>query len=388
VHKPSWREFLIYWMKFGFLSFGGPVAQIGMLHRDLVEKKQWLDDEEFSRALAFVSILPGPEAHQLATYIGRKHFGVKGGIVAGGLFILPSLFIISGLTWLYLEYAVSTETDVLLEGLRIGVLSLILYTTYKLSTRVSWNIKNISLALLLLILGIGFNVSIVLLVLLAIVFGFLTSEKSDSSSQVSLKPIVKPIGIGIVIWALSFALVFQNDELRAIASLFTQAALITFGGAYSVVPFVSEAAVSQYGWLTQAQMLDGIALGESTPGPLIMINAFVGYIAFSGILGALVATWFTFLPSFILVFASAPLMQFISDNQRLQKILATLSIAVITFIAGFAFNIYQSLNSQSVVLQISLALVGLLTLIKTEIPVVVLLLGTTLCYWVTTQILL
>lgn len=375
-------------MKFGFLSFGGPVAQIGMLHRDLVEKKQWLDDEEFSRALAFVSILPGPEAHQLATYIGRKHFGVKGGIVAGGLFILPSLFIITGLTWLYLEYAVNANIDVLLEGLRIGVLSLILYTTYKLSIRVSWNMQSVSLALLLLILGVGFNVSIVLLVLLAIVFGYQTSEKSDSSTQVSLKPVVKPLGIGLAIWILSFALVFQNDELRAIASLFTQAALITFGGAYSVVPFVSEAAVSQYGWLTQAQMLDGIALGESTPGPLIMINAFVGYIAFSGILGALVATWFTFLPSFILVFASAPLMQFISDNKRLQKILATLSIAVITFIAGFAFNIYQSLNSQSVVLQISLALVGLLILIKTKIPVVVLLLGTTLCYWVTTQILL
>ena len=375
-------------MKFGFLSFGGPVAQIGMLHRDLVEKKQWLDDEEFSRALAFVSILPGPEAHQLATYIGRKHFGVKGGIVAGGLFILPSLFIITGLTWLYLEYAVNANIDVLLEGLRIGVLSLILYTTYKLSIRVSWNIQNISLALLLLILGVGFNVSIVLLVLLAIVFGNLTSEKSDSSSQIPLNQMVKPLGIGLAIWILSFALVFQNDELRAIASLFTQAALITFGGAYSVVPFVSEAAVSQYGWLTQAQMLDGIALGESTPGPLIMINAFVGYIAFSGFLGALVATWFTFLPSFVLVFAGAPLMQFISDNQRLQKILATLSIAVITFIAGFAFNIYQSLNSQSVVLQISLALVGLLTLIKTKIPVVALLLGTTLCYWVTTQILL
>lgn len=375
-------------MKFGFLSFGGPVAQIGMLHRDLVEKKQWLDDEEFSRALAFVSILPGPEAHQLATYIGRKHFGVKGGIVAGGLFILPSLFIITGLTWLYLEYAVNANIDVLLEGLRIGVLSLILYTTYKLSIRVSWNMQSVSLALLLLILGVGFNVSIVLLVLLAIVFGYQTSEKSDSSTQVSLKPVVKPLGIGLAIWILSFALVFQNDELRAIASLFTQAALITFGGAYSVVPFVSEAAVSQYGWLTQAQMLDGIALGESTPGPLIMINAFVGYIAFSGFLGALVATWFTFLPSFILVFASAPLMQFISDNKRLQKILATLSIAVITFIAGFAFNIYQSLNSQSVVLQISLALVGLLILIKTKIPVVVLLLGTTLCYWVTTQILL
>ena len=375
-------------MKFGFLSFGGPVAQIGMLHRDLVEEKQWLDDEEFSRALAFVSILPGPEAHQLATYIGRKHFGVKGGIVAGGLFILPSLFIITGLTWLYLEYAVNANIDVLLEGLRIGVLSLILYTTYKLSIRVSWNMQSVSLALLLLILGVGFNVSIVLLVLLAIVFGYQTSEKSDSSTQVSLKPMVKPLGIGLAIWILSFTLVFQNDELRAIASLFTQAALITFGGAYSVVPFVSEAAVSQYGWLTQAQMLDGIALGESTPGPLIMINAFVGYIAFSGFLGALVATWFTFLPSFVLVFAGAPLMQFISDNHRLQKILATLSIAVITFIAGFAINIYQSLNSQSVVLQILLALVGLLTLIKTEIPVVVLLLGTTLCYWVTTQILL
>jgi chromate transporter len=276
VAKPNWNEFIVYWMKFGFLSFGGPVAQIGTLHRDLVEKNRWLDDEEFSRALAFVSILPGPEAHQLATYIGRKLFGVKGGLVAGGLFILPSLFIITGLTWLYLEYAASANTNVLLEGLGIGVLSLILYTTYKLSTRVSWNIKSVSLALLLLLLGVGFNVSILLLVLLAIVFGYVSSKKSNTATKVPVKQVTKPLGVGIMFWILSFALVFQNTELRAIASLFTQAALITFGGAYSVIPFVSEAAVSKYGWLTQTQMLDGIARLSRCPCcHMVYVSTFV-----------------------------------------------------------------------------------------------------------------
>lgn len=382
MRAPTWRQFLSYWIKFGFLSFGGPTAQIGILHRDLVDQRRWLDEDEFSQALAFVSQLPGPEAHQLATYIGRKHFGVKGGVVAGGLFLIPSLFIISGLTWLYLEYAITANVDVLLEGLRTGVLALLLYTVYRLAKKIQWDLINVVFAMTFIILGVVFQFSILALVAIALGIGLLTSRTIEKTQKVQLdwKASLKPLLIGGLLWAISFGLIYQSEELRHIASLFTQAALITFGGAYSVVPFVSQAAVEQYGWLTQSQMLDGIALGETTPGPLIMINAFVGFIAYKGFLGALMATWFTFLPSFILVFAGAPLMQSLSRNQRIQATLSKLTIAVITFIAGFAFTIAQSLPSQSALLQTALAGVGLIVLVKTRIPVIALLAITTIVY--------
>jgi len=374
VTTPTWREFLRYWAKFGVLSFGGPTAQIGMLHRDLVEQRRWLDEDEFSQALAFVSLLPGPEAHQLATYIGRKHFGVKGGIAAGGLFLLPSLFIISGITWLYLEYALTANIDVLLEGLRTGVLALLLYTVYRLAKKIQWNLMNIVFAITFMVLGVVFQLSILALVAIALGIGFLTIRTTEKTHkvQLDLKASLKPLLVGGLLWAISFGLIYQSEELRHIASLFTQAALITFGGAYSVVPFVSQAAVEQYGWLTQSQMLDGIALGETTPGPLIMINAFVGFIAYKGFLGALMATWFTFLPSFILVFAGAPLMQSLSRNQRIQATLSKLTIAVITFIAGFALTIIRELEPSAALFQVVLAILGVILLVKTRVHPIVL----------------
>lgn len=353
-----------------------------MLHRDLVENKQWLDEDEFSQALSFVSILPGPEAHQLATYIGRKHFGFVGGLLAGGLFLVPSLFIISGLTWLYLEYSTTTNINDVLDGLRAGVLGLILYTTYRLSIKIKWDWKYIAIALTFLILGSVFSIPIIALVLIALLLSYLLSRSVESTPNDSStwKHTLKPLGVGFLIWLISYVLVFQNEELRNIAMLFTQAALITFGGAYSVVPFVSEAAVGQYGWLTQSQMLDGIALGETTPGPLIMINAFVGFIAFQGFLGALTATWFTFLPSFVLVFAGAPIMAAITTNQRMKSALAILNVVVITFIAGFAFQIFQDLNSDTRFTQLFLAVISFILLFKTKIPVIAQLSLVTLLY--------
>jgi chromate transporter len=353
-----------------------------MLHRDLVENKRWLDEDEFSQALSFVSILPGPEAHQLATYIGRKHFGFIGGVLAGGLFLLPSLFIISGLTWLYLEYSTTTNIDDVLDGLRAGVLGLILYTTYRLSIKIKWDWKYIAIAMTFLILGSVFSIPIIALVFIALVISYLLarSVQSTPSDALTWKPTLKPLGIGFLIWLMSFFLVFQSEELRNIATLFTQAALITFGGAYSVVPFVSEAAVGQYGWLTQSQMLDGIALGETTPGPLIMINAFVGFIAFHGFIGALTATWFTFLPSFVLVFAGAPIMAAITKNHRMKSALAILNVVVITFIAGFAIQIFQDLNSDTRLTQVLFALISFVLLIKTKIPLIAQLFLITLLY--------
>jgi chromate transporter len=377
VQKPDWKEFAGYWLKFGFVSFGGPVAQIGILHRDLVDKRQWLSEEDFSQALAFVSILPGPEAHQLATYIGKKHYGVKGGVVAGGLFLLPSLFLISLLTWIYLNFSFIANMGVFLDGLRSGVLALILYTTFRLGRKVDRKIQNILFGTIFFFLGVALNIPIIFIVLLAIFIGYGLGRTNLEKSKLNIEwqKTLKYLSIGFLVWLISFALVYQDELLRSIGILFTQAALITFGGAYSVVPFVSQAAVDHYGWLTQAQMLDGIALGETTPGPLIMINAFVGFIAYKGFIGALTATWFTFLPSFVLVFAGWPIIKSISGNQRLQTVLEVISIAVVTFVAGFAVTIFQSLSAETKFLQLLLSFASLVLLIKTRINVVWVLFG-------------
>lgn len=373
MHAPTWREFLIYWLRFGFLSFGGPVAQIGMLQRDLVEQRRWLDDQEFTQALAFVSLLPGPEAHQLATYIGRKFFGVKGGIVAGGLFLIPSLFIVSLLTWLYLQYSLNTQSDVILEGLRTGVLALIIYTAIRLANKIQWKVWYLLFFLIILGLNVMFNMPIFGLVLITIVVGWLSTTRntvSEERTPIQWTSSLKALFIGAGLWLGTFLLVYSVEDLRNIAFLFTQAALITFGGAYSVVPFVSEASVTTYGWLTQAQMLDGLALGETTPGPLIMINAFVGFIAYKGFIGAVAATWFTFLPSFILVFSAAPVMKALLESQRLRKVFEVLSVAVVSFITGFALVIGQSLHVETRLIQVLIAGLGVVLLMKTRVHVI------------------
>jgi len=372
MKTPSFREFLVYWLKFGFLSFGGPAAQISMLHRNLVEERNWVSDQEFSDALAFVSLLPGPEAHQLATYIGRKFFGIKGGIIAGGLFLIPSLFIVSSLTWLYLQYSLNTQSDIILEGLRTGVLALILYTAIRLAKKIAWTHKYILLFTLLLGLNVFLHLPIVTLVLFTLLIGWISSRKvkSEPHAPIQWTTSIKVTLIGLSLWLLTFAMIYPVDDLRNLAFLFSQAALITFGGAYSVVPFVSDASVNTYGWLTQAQMLDGLALGETTPGPLIMINAFIGFIAYKGFIGALAATWFTFLPSFILVFAGAPIMQSLLTSHRLRKVFEVLSVAVVSFIAGFALTVGQSLQTETRGIQVLIAGLGVYLLTKTKVHVI------------------
>lgn len=372
MKTPSSREFLLYWLKFGFLSFGGPAAQISMLHRDLVEERKWIGDQEFSDALGFVSLLPGPEAHQLATYIGRKFFGIKGGIIAGGLFLIPSLFIVSALTWLYLQYSVNTQSDIILEGLRTGVLALILYTAIRLAKKITWTIRYLLLFTLLLGLNVLVHLPVVALVLFTLLIGWISSRNLKSETQASIQwtTSIKVILIGVSLWLLTFALIYPIDDLRNLAFLFSQAALITFGGAYSVVPFVSDASVNTYGWLTQAQMLDGLALGETTPGPLIMINAFIGFIAYKGFIGALAATWFTFLPSFILVFAGAPIMQSLLKSHPLRKVFEVLSVAVVSFIAGFALTVGEGLQAETRGLQVLVAGLGVFLLTKTRMHVI------------------
>ena len=390
MHTPTWREFLAYWLKFGFLSFGGPTAQIGMIHRDLVEQRKWLDEDEFSQALAFVSLLPGPEAHQLVIYIGKKHFGQKGGVVAGGLFLLPSLFIISGLTWLYLKYALEANVDVLLEGLRTGVLALILYTAIRLAKKIKWTVWYLLLFTLLLSLNVVFHLPIILLVAFSFLIGWISSRnvESEHKSAIGWTSTFKTLIVGFSLWLVTFLAVYSVEELRNIANLFTQAALITFGGAYSVVPFVSSASVDTYGWLTQAQMLDGLALGETTPGPLIMINAFVGFIAYNGFVGAIAATWFTFLPSFVLVFAGAPIMVSLLASQRLRRVFEVLSVAVVSFITGFALTVAGSLQTDTRVAQIFIAGLGVFLLTKTKIHVLLWFVISIFIYIIASQVVL
>lgn len=383
MHSPTWREFLLYWMRFGLVSFGGPAAQISILHQDVVEKRKWLDEDEFGQALAFVSVLPGPEAHQIATYIGRKHFGVLGGVVAGSLFLFPALILISGISWLYLQWSVNTNLSLLLDGLRAGVLALIAFTAYRLAKKVKWSKSKAAFALIAMALLVSVNLPILALVFGAIMIGALTAPKQTEKTKETSNTwaqVLKPIIWGVGIWLASLALVFNIDQLRDIALLFTQAALITFGGAYSVVPFVAQAAVNDYGWLTNTQMLDGLALGESTPGPLIMINAFVGFIAYKGFIGALTATWFTFLPSTVLVFAGAPLLNALTHNQRMKNMLTWLSVAVVTFVLGFGWSVISSLEANHRFLQLAIAALGFIALVRTKMHVTLVLFGATAVY--------
>lgn len=383
MHAPTWREFLFYWGKFGFISFGGPAAQISILHRDLVEKQKWISEEEFERSLAFVSILPGPEAHQLATYIGRKFFGTLGGITAGVFFLFPSLLLISGLSWAYLEWSVNSDLSIILDGLRAGVLALVLFTAFRLARKINWTSLKLLFATLFVLFQTVLNLPIILLVILAIAIGVLAStriERTYDSFEIPWEKVVTPLILGTAIWLISYLSISQSQLLKDIANVFTQGALITFGGAYSVIPFVSQAAVSDYGWLTHAQMLDGLALGESTPGPLIMINAFVGFIAYGGFIGAFVATWFTFLPSTVLVFAGAPVLIAITKNERMKVALSWLSVAVVTFIIGFGWAVYSNLGPDYRLVQLLISLFGFVVLVRSKLSATLVLFFCTAVY--------
>ncbi len=387
--KPSFIRFFIYWLKLGFISFGGPAGQISMMHQELVEKRRWISEHRFLHALNYTMILPGPEAQQLATYIGWLMFGVRGGIVAGVLFVLPSLFILSALTWIYLTYGNVDIVEGVFYGIKPTVTAIVLFAAYRIGSKaLSNNILKI-LAILAFIAIFIFKVPFPYIILCAALIGYMGAKLSPDTfnmrtdhgnskytycpaliddntpipeyAKFKLSRLIVFIVVSVVL-GISIMSFLDNKVLHDMAEFFTKAALVTFGGAYAVLPYIYQGGVEQYGWLSNTQMMDGLALGESTPGPLIMVVAFVGFVGatvkeifgaesvlMAGFAGASVATFFTFLPSFLFIFLGGPRVEATRGDLKFSAPLSAVTAAVVGVIVNLAVffalaTLYQ--NSQ------------------------------------------
>ena len=373
-------EALRYWLKLGFISFGGPAGQIAIMHQELVEKRRWISEERFLHALNYCMLLPGPEAQQLATYIGWLMHGVKGGIIAGALFVLPSLLILIGLSWLYVTFGQTPIISGLLYGIKPTVTAIVAFAAWRIGSRVLKNEFLWALATLAFAAIFFFRIPFPWIILGAALIGAIAGklqpawfkEDRHAKSLESYGPAViddltplpaharfSPQRIalialtGLALWAGALAALGGWDAVRGTLAqmgwFFTQAALLTFGGAYAVLPYVYQGAVEQHQWLTAHQMIDGLALGETTPGPLIMIVAFVGYVggvtkeifgagnAFAaGVAGASVATFFTFLPSFLFILVGGPLVEATRNNLKFTAPLNAITAAVVGVIVNLA----------------------------------------------------
>ena len=375
-----WRAFL-FWLKLGLISFGGPAGQIAVMHQELVEQKRWISEKRFLHALNYCMLLPGPEAQQLATYIGWLMHRTAGGLVAGILFVLPSLFILIALSWVYIKFGDVPIIAGLFYGIKPAVTAIVFHATYRIGSRA---LKNRFLWLIAIIAFIAIfvlNLPFPLIVFAAALSGYLASKKypelfsshdghkSDKKNygiawidDETPRPdhakfrwmhLFKILTIAALLWfipVLGLGYSFGWDHAYTqMAWFFTKAALLTFGGAYAVLPYVYQGAVNHYGWLSPTQMIDGLALGESTPGPLIMVVAFVGFLGgfnhallgsehlfLSGALGAIIVTWFTFLFSFVFILAGAPIIESTHNELKFTAPLTAITAAIVGVILNLA----------------------------------------------------
>lgn len=376
------REALSFWWKLGFISFGGPAGQIAIMHRELVENRRWLSERRFLHALNYCMLLPGPEAQQLATYIGWLMHRTVGGIVAGVLFVLPSLFILIALSWVYIAFGELPVVAGLFYGIKPAVTAIVLQAAHRIGSRALKNSTLWAIAAASFVAIFAINVPFPLIVLLAAVTGFVggktaptqfaSGEGGHAAAGQSLgaaliddhtpppeharfcrSRLCRVLVVGIVLWALPMgmltALLGWEHTLTQMSWFFTKAALLTFGGAYAVLPYVYQGAVSHYGWLTPTQMIDGLALGETTPGPLIMVVAFAAFVGsyakaifgpdmlfVAGAVAATLVTWFTFLPSFLFILAGGPLVESTHGNLNFTAPLTAITAAVVGVILNLA----------------------------------------------------
>lgn len=399
-------EALKYWLKLGFISFGGPAGQISMMHQELVERRRWISEQRFLHALNYCMLLPGPEAQQLATYIGWLMHGVKGGIAAGVLFVLPSLFILVGLTWVYLAFGEVPAVAGILYGIKPAVVAIVVFAAYRIGSRALKNGVLLAIAAAAFVAIFAFDVPFPYIVLVAGLIGYFGSRVAPDKFQTggghgatdkSFGPAIIDDAtptpehakfkwsrlimfalVGFGLWGAILAGLAVNygwhGVLTQMGWFFTKAALVTFGGAYAVLPYVYQGGVEHYQWLTATQMIDGLALGETTPGPLIMVVAFVGFVGgwtkalfgpdalfLAGAAGATVATIFTFLPSFLFILIGAPLVETTHGDLKFTAPLTGITAAVVGVILNLAvFFAYHVLWPQglSQPLTFNTALVG------------------------------
>ena len=389
----SLAEAFVYWLKLGCISFGGPTGQIAIMHHDLVEKKRWISEQRFLHALNYCMVLPGPEAQQLATYIGWLMHRTLGGVIAGALFVLPSLFLLIGLSWVYMSYGNVPAVAGILQGIKPAVIAIVLFAAHRIGSRALKNGVLWSIAAVSFIAIFAFNLPFPYIVLGAGLTGYLggrfypayfaiggghgTSKHSAGAAIIddatptpphalfSWPRVARVCLIGAILWTVPMGLLIAafgwEHTLSQMGWFFTKAALLTFGGAYAVLPYVYQGGVEQYQWLSAAQMMDGLALGETTPGPLIMVVTFIGFVggwtkqlfgpdnlALAGVAAAIVVTYFTFLPSFIMIFLGAPLIETTHGNLKFTAPLTGITAAVVGVIlnlaAFFAYHVLWPLG--------------------------------------------
>jgi len=377
----SFRESFAYWLKLGFISFGGPAGQISMMHQELVERRRWISEHRFLHALNYTMVLPGPEAQQLATYIGWLMHGVWGGIAAGVLFVLPSLFILIGLTWVYLVYGDVPVVEGILYGIKPAVTAIVVFAAYRIGSKALKNNVLRAMAVLAFIAIFFAQIPFPYIVLMAGIIGYIGSRFAPDmfkagghhgDGNTSYGPalidddtpipeharfrwsrfiVFALIGLAIcggVMAALANTYGWQGT-LTQMSWFFTKAALVTFGGAYAVLPYVYQGGVEQYAWLSGTQMIDGLALGETTPGPLIMVVAFVGFVGgwtkeifgpdallMAGAAGASIATLFTFLPSFLFILLGGPAVEATRHDIKFTAPLTGITAAVVGVVINLA----------------------------------------------------
>ncbi len=362
IVRPSEREAFWFWLRLGCISFGGPAGQIAIMHDELVERRRWISERRFLHALNFCMALPGPEAQQLASYVGYSLYGVRGAITSGGLFVAPSFVLLCVMSGIYVEFGGVTVIEGVVSGLGAAVVALVAAAVIRVGSRVIHTPAAVGLtavAFLAIVVGVAFPIIIALAALLGYLAGRShprllgrpashgggEEEDDDAAAQHVGVSVRRRFVKGLVIWLVPVAvLVLIGGLVGQLAGFFTIAALITFGGAYTVLPFVANAAVNHYGWLTSKDMVTGLALGESTPGPLIMVNTFVGFVAGYnvdgnlawGFLGAVIATLATFVPCFVLIISGAPIIDRIRSTGSFANSLNGITISVVGVIAALA----------------------------------------------------
>jgi len=328
---PSWREVFLYFLFLGFVNIGGPVAQITMMFNHMVEKRRWLTKDRFVKIMAFCHMLPGPEALQLAIYVGYLKRKVWGGILAGLTFILPGAVVMIVLSWLYVKYGKLPQVMDALYVLKPAVLGIIAAGIIKLGRAA---IRNFFLAVLLVGAFAGMRFAGINFLLILLIAGALNLIVDRDWPLVKKTASTSPAMIG----GIALLLPFADSRLFQVTWLFLKTGLLSFGGAYASLVFVQRGAVAQYHWLSDGQLLDGVALSIATPGPFMLFTAFVGYVA-SGIPGAVLATFFVFLPSFIFVIAGVHYIEKVRENRAVQAFLAGVSAAVVGVIAVVSLDL-------------------------------------------------
>lgn len=380
VKVSFWQAFR-FWLKLGFISFGGPAGQIAIMHTELVERRKWISEKRFLHALNYCMVLPGPEAQQLATYIGWLMHRSWGGIIAGGLFVLPSLFILVALSWIYIALGDVPWVAGIFYGVKPAVAAIVVQATHRIGSRALKNRWMWGLASASFVAIFALNIPFPAIVAGAALIGFCGGRFAPQHFKMSVSHgpatahntgalidddtptppharfrwsrLAGVLLIGAVLWMVPMLMLMLglgwDNTFTQMGWFFTKAALLTFGGAYAVLPYVYQGAVVHYGWLSPTQMIDGLALGETTPGPLIMVVAFVGFVGgylqalfgpdslfLAGAVAATLVTWFTFLPSFLFILAGGPLVESTHDDLHFTAPLTAITAAVVGVILNLA----------------------------------------------------